>query len=212
MANGKSICRRGNKIPVLLAAIVCIGAIPSVTVVSDDAVRRKLYLQRTVSVCRDGDLVFRYGNGFWSPYFRDASLKDKRFSHTGVITFRNRRPWVVHSDAHSLTGVGNVRLERLEDFLSDASDFAFFRLHVPQGMRERIAAVASSYLGRPFDPAFDAEDDSRLYCSELVMHAVNEACGRSVILPTVVNGKTVVAIDDCYRDKLVGKVSLLRGG
>lgn len=212
MESGRSICSQGNRILLLLALLLCIGLMLPVSSVSDRAFRQHLFLQRAVSICRDGDLVFRFGTGFWSPYFRDASLMDKRFSHTGVIVFRYGRPWVVHSDAHSLTGVGKVRMERLETFLAEAYDYAFFRLDVPWHTRSEIAAVAVSYLGRPFDPSFDAEDTSSLYCSELVMHAVNEACGRSVIRPSLVNGKAVVAIDDCYRDEVVSEVPLFRGG
>ncbi|NTW83268.1 MAG: hypothetical protein HGB36_07875 [Chlorobiaceae bacterium] len=167
-------------------------------------------IRLALSSCEDGDLVFRYGNGFWSPHFRNVSTLHKRFSHTGIVSIRFGRPWVVHSDAHSLTGVGQVRMEPLESFLADASDFAFFRLDAPQSVRTHIATVAFSYLGRPFDPSFDLHDPSKLYCSELVMHAVNEAAGKELIKPSVINGETVVAIDDCYRNSRMREVPLLQ--
>ncbi len=178
---------------------------------TEGTLRNQRVLQRAVSACRDGDLVFRYGNGFLSPYFRDASTVHKRFSHTGVIVFQNGLPWVVHSDAHSMTGIGKVHLVRLDEFLSGASDYAFYRLGASGNVGLRISQAASSYIGRQFDTEFDTQDASKLYCSELVMRAVNEACGRPVIRPSVIHGKSVVAIDDCYRDPCIRELRLSGG-
>jgi hypothetical protein len=212
MEPGRSTCRPVNKSAFLLALFLFLGAMHPVTGVSDSTIRQHLLLQRAVSVCRDGDLVFRYGNGFWSPYFRDASRVHKRFSHAGVVVYRNGCPWVVHSDAHSLTGIGTVHLERLDKFLAGATDYAFFTIQAPRTIRERIAAVACSYIGRPFDVSFDTEDASKLYCSELLMHAVNEATGSTVIKPSLIHGKTVVTIDDCYRNARVRQRQLINSG
>ncbi|TLU88077.1 MAG: hypothetical protein FDX30_01165 [Chlorobium sp.] len=209
MASGRSTCRPGNKFLFLFSLLFVLNAIHPFSSVSESTVLQQLNLGLASSSCEDGDLVFRYGNGFWSPYFRNVSTLQKRFSHTGIVFFRNGRPWVVHSDAHSLTGVGQVRLEPLESFLADASDFAFYRLDAPQSVRKHIATVAFSYLGRPFDPSFDLHDPSKLYCSELVMHAVNEAAGKELIKPSVIHGETVVAIDDCYRNSNIREVPVL---
>ncbi|NTV99454.1 MAG: hypothetical protein HGA70_09865 [Chlorobiaceae bacterium] len=195
----------------LLALFLTLGAVFPLSIVSEGPLRQELLFRCAAKVCSEGDLVFRYGNGFWSPYFRDASQVHKRFSHAGVIVFRNGWPWVVHSDAHSLTGIGKVHMVRLESFLADASDYAFFRLALPSGARERVAAAAVSYIGRPFDVSFDTGDASRLYCSELVMHAVNDACGREFIRPSVIHGKPVVTIEDCYRDDRVRELQLFGG-
>ncbi|NTW56256.1 MAG: hypothetical protein HGB20_04335 [Chlorobiaceae bacterium] len=192
----------------MLLPLLFFGLMLPVSGATEGSLRNQQVLHRAVYACRDGDLVFRYGNGFWSPYFRDASTVHKRFSHTGVIVFRNGLPWVVHSDAHSMTGIGKVHLVRLDEFLSGASDYAFYRLDAPGNVRLRIAQAASSYIGRPFDTEFDARDASKLYCSELVMRAVNEACGRPVIRPTVIHGKSVVAIDDCYKDPRIREIRL----
>lgn len=210
MASGKSIFRPENK-GLLLLPLLFFGLMLPVSGATEGSLRHQQVLHRAVSACRDGDLVFRYGNGFWSPYFRDASTLHKRFSHAGVIVLRNGLPWVVHSDAHGMTGIGNVHLVRLDDFLSGSSDYAFYRLDAPGNVRLRIAEAASSYIGRPFDTEFDTDDDSKLYCSELVMRAVNDACGQPVIRPSLIHGKSVVAIDDCYRDPRIRELRFSSG-
>jgi hypothetical protein len=211
MENGRLICRPGNKRVLFLALFLLAGAALPHSNISEGSLRRQRELTRRTSACQDGDLVFRYGNGFWSPYFRDASPVHKRFSHAGVIVFRNGLPWVMHAEANSLTGVGKAHMVTLEEYLAEASDYAFFRLDAPRILRARIAAVAVSYTGRPFDTSFDTQEASKLYCSELVMHAVNEGCGHPVIRPSVIRGISIVTIDDCYRDPHVKEI-MVSGG
>lgn len=51
-----------------------------------------------------------------------------------------------------------------------------------------------------FDSAFDMSETNRLYCSEMVRLAINEAVGTNFVGFTKVCGRNVVAIDDLYRN------------
>lgn len=51
-----------------------------------------------------------------------------------------------------------------------------------------------------FDSVFDMGETNRLYCSEMVRLAINEAVGTNLVGFTKVCGRNVVAIDDLYRN------------
>jgi hypothetical protein len=151
-----------------------------------------------------GDLLYRLGNGLYSAYFRNFSQTDQRFSHVGIVVQATPTAplHVVHAEADDFTGQGGVRSERLADFLKGANDWAVYRLNREDTIRQDIAARALGYYRRgiPFDLAFDTDDTSAFYCTELVLHCVNEAVGSPLLRAgTVAQGKRFVAIDDTYR-------------
>lgn len=70
---------------------------------------------------RNGDIIYRHGNGFFSDYFRKSSNREQLYSHGGIITIDNNNVYVIHSEASELTGIGGVRKESLNAFLKDIS-------------------------------------------------------------------------------------------
>lgn len=51
----------------------------------------------------------------------------------------------------------------------------------------------------PFDVDFNSEDDSEIYCTELIALAINKVLNKEVLVPTLsLNGKMVYALDDIY--------------
>jgi len=155
------------------------------------------------SVLRPGDLIYRFGNGLYSAYFRSFSQTDQRFSHVGIVvrTQSGDALHVVHAEADDYTGQGGVRHEPLTDFLKGANDWAVYRLNREDTICQGIAARALGYYrqGVPFDLAFDADDTTAFYCTELVLHCVNEAVGSPLLgARTDVQGKRFIAIDDTY--------------
>lgn len=147
---------------------------------------------------QEGDLVFRYGHGLWSSYFRDISQTDKRFSHVGIVVARDTGLAVVHACADDFTGVCSVRRDSLASFTADYDDVAVFRIHCDPNQRNKISKLALSYVGTPFDLRFDLSTDDAVYCSQLVRLVVNGALGKNVIGTTTIRGREIVALDDCY--------------
>lgn len=155
------------------------------------------------SQLQSGDLVYRFGNGLYSAYFRNASQTDPRFSHVGIAVKSETEDelYVVHAEADDYTGQGGVRMDRLSEFLKDAQSWAAYRLNIEAPLRLDIAHRALYYQRRaiPFDLAFDAADSTAFYCTELVSHCVNAAIDQPLIRPnTLLNGKNIIAIDDTY--------------
>ena len=151
-----------------------------------------------------GDLVFRRDNGVWSWIFIQASKREKRFSHVGIVLNGGRSPVIVHADASELTGIGCVRKQNWAGFFSESVDGALYRYDGVRDVRERIASEACKRLCVPFDTGFDMSNTNKLYCSELIRESVNGATADEVIGYTIVaNHKAMVSIDDCYYTNMI---------
>lgn len=154
---------------------------------------------------RNGDIIYRHGNGFFSDYFRKSSNREKLYSHGGIIAIdNNSEVYVIHAEASELTGVGGVRKESLNVFLKDISTWAVYRLDTMQTVRDSIVYVATQYLNKetPFDLDFDNTSDDKVYCTELIALSINKSTHRNLIKATgSIRNKPYFAIDDTYLTK-----------
>ncbi|QIK58440.1 hypothetical protein G7050_00735 [Dysgonomonas sp. HDW5A] len=154
---------------------------------------------------RNGDIIYRHGNGFFSDYFRKSSNREKLYSHGGIIAIdNNREVYVIHAEASELTGVGGVRKESLNVFLKNISTWAVYRLDTTQTVRDSIVYVATQYLNKetPFDLDFDNTSDDKVYCTELIALSINKSTHRNLIKATgSIRNKPYFAIDDTYLTK-----------
>ena len=156
--------------------------------------------------CQSGDLIFRFGDGRWSRFFRDVSSDDKRFSHVGIVVADQLGVSVVHSSADDSRGVGSVRRDTFSSFIDDYDDVAIFRLNVDGVTRREVAAAAITYIGKPFDAKFELSTVDSVYCTELIRLVVNKVLGRVVVGTTQIMDLEIVALDDCYRGSWLTKV------
>ena len=115
---------------------------------------------------KNGDIICRLGDRFWSQYFRDISTEDRRYSHMGIIRIHDDRVTVIHAEGTTQSGRDFVKEEPIENFLSKARAIGIYRLHDADG--NQIANLAMEYMGLPFDWQFDMTDNSRIYCTELL--------------------------------------------
>ena len=145
-----------------------------------------------------GDIVFRRGHGFWTGWFINASIEEKRYSHTGIAVSSGRDPWIIHAEANDDSTDGFVKRTRWHDFQRDSTQAAVYRFPADESIRRKIAACAEKRLGVAFDSAFSVVDTNRLYCSEFVREAVNEAFDRDVIPIIEKNGVRLITVDACY--------------
>lgn len=161
---------------------------------------------------QNGDLIYRLGNGFFSSFFRDFSTREKLFSHVGIIY----RPtngdsiFVLHAEASELTGIGSVKKDPASSFLQEVDEWAIYRVKVPEAQRREIAnlALTQHLKNVPFDAAFDVQDSSAVYCTELVARCVNRALNTELIKQnTRRSNRRFIAIDDTY---LVDGIELIQ--
>lgn len=114
---------------------------------------------------KNGDIILRLGDGPWSPVFRDLSLTDKRFSHLGIV--RNDEDIsIINSVGFLSNRKKGVKVNTLEEFLSVAKVVGVFRANFIEG--SKISDKALDYVNCPFDWDFDLDDDTKIYCTELL--------------------------------------------
>lgn len=150
-----------------------------------------------------GDVIVRKGHGFWTQFFINASNREKRFSHVGIVVETNANPGIVHSEGDDFTGIGCVKVDTWQSFFSAADECAVFRYENDTNVSARIVTKAKAMIGVPFDPLFDMSNTNRLYCSEFVRLAVNSAAGEEVVGFSKLCGRSVVTIEDIYHKRFI---------
>ncbi len=151
-------------------------------------------------------LVCRLGNGYFSKLFRQYASKEQRFSHIGIISVERDTLFVYHAEASELTGIGFVKRETLGSFLYGINTYSFFKLNYPDSTKSKIIENVKSYHARKtsFDMSFDNQDDTELYCTELIAVSINHALNRDEVKPSLkVKKKRFYTLDDIYRMKNV---------
>jgi hypothetical protein len=118
------------------------------------------------SLVKEGDIICRLGDRFWSRYFKDLSLTDKRYSHIGIIHINNGIVTVINAEGGTEHDRDFVNESALGDFLSVARTAGIYRIKNAEG--DQISTLAMEYIGVPFDWQFDMYDESKLYCTELL--------------------------------------------
>ena len=117
-------------------------------------------------IVKDGDIICRLGDRLWSQLFRNTSLIDRRFSHMGIVCINNGEITVIHAEGHSKSEIDYVNEIPLEDFIRIARSIGIYRIKDVEG--NLIPNAAREFLGVPFDWQFDMDDESKIYCTELL--------------------------------------------
>ena len=152
-----------------------------------------------------GDLVFVCNDSVWTKNLVEASTREKRFSHIGIVKECKDMVRLITVGADEVTGRGCVSERSFGELNGVALDLAVYRYTGPDAdkVRERIVRAAEKRIGTPFDPTFDLKNKDRLYCTEMVRDCVNEAAGREVIGTSRKGDFEYVAVDDCYRNEMI---------
>lgn len=156
-------------------------------------------------------IVCRLGTGFFSGFFRQYASMEKKYTHIWIIHIENGLPYVYHSEASELTGVGYVKKDPLELFLDGITVYGFFEMKYAEETKARIIEkVHRYYLDKtPFDLAFNSYDNTELYCTELIATSINEVLEKEAIQPSLLwNGKAIYALDDIYLNENFIKINL----
>jgi len=146
---------------------------------------------------RSGDLIARRRHALWTRVMLGAS-REGRFSHVGMVAETVPEVMILHTEANDVTGAGCAKLEPWTSFCTNSDACAIFRYEKDARVASAMATNAVARLGVPFDAAFDLSETNRLYCSELLRIAINEAVKTNLVGTSVHLRKRYVAIDDLY--------------
>ena len=114
----------------------------------------------------DGDILCRLGDRFWSLYFKDLSMEDKRFSHLGIVRIRDGRISVVNAEGNAPGRDDSVNEVSLEEFILVAKAVGIYRANFIDGAD--LSNAALEFIGLPFDWNFNLNDRTAIYCTELL--------------------------------------------
>lgn len=151
---------------------------------------------------RNGDLILRRSEGIFSDIARNFSSIDKRFSHVGIIVSHKQQAYVVHSIHDLDKGFNGVVIEKLDAFLSDATDWAVYRLKLEKKRLHQFATTALEYAGEDisFDSHFDLATRDAMYCTEFIWRVSETIVHPNPIRPTInLSGALYISIEDIYR-------------
>ena len=149
---------------------------------------------------KDGDIICRMGDRFWSVHFRNLSPADKQFSHLGIVRVRDGNLSVIHAASWTerQDGVNEVPLE---EFLQPALAVGIYRPNFIDGAV--LSDAVLEYKGRLFDWNFDHNDESKLYCTEL-LHVILKRLAPEITLKTThvtLLGKEIIPLDAVSRSE-----------
>lgn len=160
-------------------------------------------IDSAIILLKDGDLVMRQGIDISSFLLAQMNLKNKTFSHCGVVIVEHGYPFVYHCLGGEDNPNEEMRRDSVSYFLSPVSNFAFgitrfdFTPRQVDSLKKRVVALYKEKV--KFDMQFDLKTDDRLYCAEFVCKTFNKITGDSCFVrPSRVFGYSYVAIDNLF--------------
>lgn len=156
-----------------------------------------------VRLIQHADLLVRRGDDMTSYMLSQLNIKDKTYSHCGIVVIEDGYPFVYHSIGGEDNPDGVIRRDSAHIWCSPANNHAFaaYRYDMPDSTKQRFVSVVKSYYneGCMFDMFFDLATDDRLYCSEMIYKAVRHATHDSTYIALSENyGRKFAGIDDLY--------------
>ncbi len=128
---------------------------------------------------RDGDLVVRTGADAISVMLRQMNLRDKTYSHCGIVMIEDGYPFVYHSIGGEDNPDERLRRDSAAFFFSPIYNerMGIARLDLTSTQIEELHVVVRRYYAAriPFDMDFDMATDDKLYCAEFVYKAIGES-------------------------------------
>ncbi|MCL1929226.1 MAG: hypothetical protein FWG07_10610 [Treponema sp.] len=170
---------------------------------------RPLKIEKTdefFGILEDGDIICRLAVRFWSELFSNLSVTDKRFSHMGIIRIHNGIVTVIHAEGSTGRETDYVSEVPLAEFLQVARRIGVYRIN--GAGRNQLAQTALEYTGIPFDWQFDMDDESKLYCTEL-LYVILKRIMPDVKLNTVYlekTGKEIIPLEAVSNSEFFSEV------
>ena len=157
----------------------------------------------TKKMLKPGDIILRTGNDLISSLFAQLNMRDKTYSHCGIV-FSENNQWVVY---HSIGGEDNpdekLRKDLLETFISSDHNLGYgvCRYNIGHNQQIQLHRTVDSFYsaGTPFDMQFDLQSDDRLYCAELVYKAFQKSLNNDTFFTTTTHrGFTYISTDNIF--------------
>ena len=125
---------------------------------------------------QNGDLILRQGKTLASYFIIHSTEPNQNYTHIGIIFIHNGTVSVVNAeDDETANGDGQVKQTTLEEFVKNSTAVAVFRLNASEELRNAMAKASLDYLGIPFDDEMILDDTRKIFCTELLEIAMQDA-------------------------------------
>lgn len=126
---------------------------------------------------RSGDIILRHGYGWVSDMIVTQLKEQYDLSHCAIVCRDGDSLYVIHSVSSSLSNVDGVQSQEINAFIRESqyNSVVVVRYKKPFDKDQScIAGRAKDYLkkGIPFDNAFNINDSTEFYCTELLWKAI----------------------------------------
>src|SRR6185436_6747015 len=157
-----------------------------------------------------GDIILRSGKGFISDVFKQFSLKDKTYSHAGIVSIEKDGIFVYHilgeEQEDGRINSGSLKKDLLETFCNpdENRSYAVYRYDLSALSKEKMInrLKTASEEKIIFDSQFDLASDSAMYCTELIYKVVTSASADKDYIPvTIVDEKKYIAPYNLYLNR-----------
>ena len=170
----------------------------------------KFFLIEADGHIETGDIIFRTGTGFWSPYF--AQLDERNgYSHAGMLLKSGRGSWfVVHAEANDDGTDGVVKKTPFNEFIASSKKFEIKKNNMSATKKNIFIDSILKHLSQktPFDNLFDIHDaGSKVYCTELIWLAAKVAGIYDFGVAVKINGLEFITVDSIYHSSFLSDVS-----
>ena len=167
---------------------------------------KKHFIKEIDAYTETGDIIFRTGNGFWSPYF--GLLDDKNgFSHAGMLLKTSKGSWfVVHAEANDDGSDGFVKKTPLDEFIADSKKFEIKKNTMTASKKNIFISSILKHLSNktPFDNSFEINDEgSKVYCTELIWLAARIAGIYDFGSAVKISGREFITVDSIYHSSFL---------
>lgn len=146
---------------------------------SDNSSNNHQLIANLISTLHTGDIALRTGNDATSNILRQLNLRDKTFSHCGIVAVINGYPFVYHNIGGESNPNQSMRLDSAARFFNEKDNnlIGFLRMKLNDAEKKQLLdSVQSWYHAQlQFDMDFDIHTEDKMYCSEMVVKALNHA-------------------------------------
>lgn len=156
-----------------------------------------------IRILHTGDLVLRTGIDASSYILSRMNLRDKTYSHCGLVVVEHGYPFVYHSIGGEDNPDACLRRDSASFFFSPRNNFGFgiARYDMNAVQVDSMKSVVYRFYKekKKFDLDFDLKTDDKLYCAEFVYKALNIATKDTAYIKAIsFIGHSYVGVDNLF--------------
>jgi hypothetical protein len=135
---------------------------------------------------QDGDIILRHGYGLVSDLIVEQLKEKYDLSHCAIVVKTDTGLAVIHSVSSSVSNVDGVQSQDLKSFMEESQYSSVVVTRYKAKINKPNSAIslkAKNYLAKqiPFDEAFDINDSTEFYCTELLWKVILNEYGDDIM-------------------------------